>query len=167
MKKMAFLFGINSYSPPLWPFKYARQDAELELLSKLEALSTQHAELFKEYQETLIDYSENSPQAQSVVGRIISNGASYFGEREKLQKLYESQIQAMRAEGAREEGAKFQAVRKKLDTLLQRCRETGITQPPTTVEQVCRLIPMLPDSLAGDRLVKTINGVEYAWRWCP
>ncbi|MDO4568861.1 MAG: SUMF1/EgtB/PvdO family nonheme iron enzyme [Planctomycetia bacterium] len=140
---------------------------ESALLANLEALRKRHSDLHEKYQEVLVDYHETSERALSVARPIVSNGALYFGECEKLRKLYESQIQAMRAEGAREEGPKFQAVQRKLDALLMCPCESEVTRPPTTVEQVCRLMPMLLGSRAGERFEKMIKGVEYAFRWCP
>ncbi|MDO4569625.1 MAG: SUMF1/EgtB/PvdO family nonheme iron enzyme [Planctomycetia bacterium] len=124
-----------------------------------EELYNQALELFQEekYSEAKakIDAAiENSPKKEyialrvSILGILKIQEKTLLIEREKENLAQEkAEIERRRQEDARLAREKAEIERKAAEIAKQKASSTA--------------------PLAGDRLVKTIKGVEYAWRWCP
>lgn len=146
---------------------------------------------FDTYQEILVNYKSSSEKAKSQVKKLKPLLVEYYGLleswesacREYGQKLLDDGMfqQSPKVKDVRNLGSTIHKARGKyssknlptnqrdIETLLKwRC---DVTLPVRQLEEVPaeQTVQTLPEPKreAGDRLVKVVDGVEYAFRWCP
>ena len=143
-------------------------------LETIQPLHESLCTLLDAYQAILVNYEPASSTAKKTESQIISLfpqlqncTASYLAY---LERQYDAKLQ----EGLRPDAPELQAHIAEMDKIKQLSKLVDIPIEVSAIQKIrsklSMALPLLPlnaGSKPGQRLVRQVKGVEFAFRWCP
>ena len=176
----------NEYNE--WMLKSGKIKSDTEFNRKLEDLRRDVQQKLSEYNKILREYLPTSNKAKEAYNVIQDSMAVYFASIEsrienmdnQISKYEEQKKDLMETEGLREESdvvqklntdiGKVQDKKKILSALLM---GYSSTKRPSQIEDIRKIFCNPKDGMfyigntPGERIVKDLDGIEFAFRWCP
>ena len=165
---MLFIFATSSLfakGPDL-------QNSEIEKSFKL------WKEFLAKYDAVLVNYDASSPKAKEMEKKVLLSYArmreAYSTQYSRCAKMYKNHMDAGIKKGApmvkelelEIENLKIIGSKMKSSLNIEQQKELLKWMNENNIQQKLKNVPLV-NNKPGDRLVRVINGVEFAFRWCP